>query len=68
MFWLRLIKLLTMLCDDFITLIQEFDSTKTYERISTDERSVVDSCCINITAKFAMGIKEKKTPYVILVT
>ena len=41
------------------TLIQEFGSTKTYERVSTDERSIFNTHCIDITAKFAVGIKEK---------
>ena len=35
-------------------------STKTYERISTDEGSVVDTHSIDITAKFAVSIKEKQ--------
>ena len=65
MFWLQLIKLLIMLllCDDFIyinTQIQEFGSTKTYKRISTDERSIVNTRSIDITAKFAVGIKESQ--------
>ena len=56
MFWLQLIKLLIMLllCDDFIyiiTLIQELGSTKTYEQISTDDRSIVNTHSIDITAK-----------------
>ena len=42
------------------TLIQEFGSTKTYERISTDERSIVNNNSIEITAKFAVSIKEKQ--------
>ena len=42
------------------TLIQEVGSTKTYERISTGKRFVVDSHCINITAKFAVSIKENQ--------
>ena len=51
-----------LLCDDSIisTLIQELGSTKTYERISTDERSIVNIHSIDITAKFAMGIKENQ--------
>ena len=65
MFWLQLIKPLIMLllCDDFYyinTLIQELGSTKTYERISTDERSIVNTNSIDITAKFAVSIKEKQ--------
>ena len=35
-------------------------STKTYERISTDERSIVNTHSIDITAKFAVSIKEKQ--------
>ena len=41
------------------TLIQELGSTKTYERISSDERSIVNTHSIDITAKFAVSIKEK---------
>ena len=39
------------------TLIQELGSTKTFERISTDERSIVNTHSIDITSKFA-AIKE----------
>ena len=42
------------------TLKQELGSTKTYERISTDERSIVNTHSIDITAKFAVNIKEKQ--------
>ena len=42
------------------TLIQELGSTKTYKRISTDERSIVDTRSIDITAKFAVGFKENQ--------
>ena len=42
------------------TLKQELGSTKTYERISTDERSIVNTHSIDITAKFAVIIKEKQ--------
>ena len=42
------------------TLIQELGSTKTYKQISTDERSIVNAHCIEITAKFAVSIKEKQ--------
>ena len=42
------------------TLIQELGSTKSYERISTDERSIVNTDSIDITAKFAVSIKEKQ--------
>ena len=42
------------------TQIQELDNTKTYERISTDERSIVNTHSIDITAKFAVTIKEKQ--------
>ena len=45
------------------TLIQELGSTKTYERISTDERSIVNTHSIDITAKFAVSIKESKTDF-----
>ena len=37
-----------------------FGSTKTYERISTDERSIVNTHSIDITAKFAVSIKDKQ--------
>ena len=40
------------------TLIQELGSIKTYERISTNERSIVNTHSIDNTAKFAVGIKE----------
>ena len=42
------------------TLIQELGRTKTYEQISTDERSIVNTHSIDITAKFAVSIKEKQ--------
>ena len=42
------------------TLIQDLGSTKTYERISTDDRSIVNTHSIDITAKFAMSIKNKQ--------
>ena len=42
------------------TLKQELGSTKTYERISTDERSIVNTHSTDITAKFAVSIKEKQ--------
>ena len=45
------------------TLKQELGSTKTYERISTDERSIVNTHSIDITAKFAVSIKESKTDF-----
>ena len=44
-------------------LIQELGSTKTYERISTDERSIVNTHSIDITAKFAVGIKENQDKF-----
>ena len=42
------------------TLIQEPGSTKTYERISTPERSIINTRSIDITAKFAVSIKENQ--------
>ena len=42
------------------TLKQELGSTKTYERISTDKRSIVNTHSIDITAEFAVSIKEKQ--------
>ena len=42
------------------TLIQELDSTKTYERTSTDEKSIIDNHCCHITTKFAVGISENQ--------
>ena len=42
------------------TLKQELSSTKTYERFSIDERSIVNTHSIDITAKFAVSIKEKQ--------
>ena len=38
----------------------ELGRTKTYERISTDERSIVNTHSIDITAKFVVSIKEKQ--------
>ena len=43
-----------------ISIKQELGSTKTYERVSTDERSIVNTHSIDITAKFAVSIKEKQ--------
>ena len=42
------------------SLIQELGSTNTYERISTDKRSIFNTHSIDITAKFAVSIKEKR--------
>ena len=42
------------------TLIQELGSNKTYKRISTDERSIVNAHSIEIIAQFAVSIKEKQ--------
>ena len=42
------------------TLIQELGSTETYERFSTDERSIVKTHYIDISAKFSVRIKEKQ--------
>ena len=42
------------------TLIQELGSIKTYERTSTDEKSIFDNHCYHITTKFAVGIKGNK--------
>ena len=46
---------------DINTLIQELGSTKTYEWISADERSIVNTHSID-------NKKTKQTSYVILVT
>ena len=60
-FQLCFIPLLRLSCRKNInTLIQELGSTKTYERIFTDERSIVNTHSIDITAKFAVGIKENQ--------
>ena len=49
--------------------MKELGSTKTYERISTDKRSIDNTQPIDITAKFAVGIKKpRQTSYVILDT
>ena len=40
--------------------MQELGSTKTYERFSTDEKSIVDNHCCHITTKFAVGISENQ--------
>ena len=42
------------------TLLHELCSTKTYERISSDERAIVNTHSIDITSKFAVSIKEKQ--------
>ena len=42
------------------TLKQELGSSKRYERISTDEKSIVNTHSVDITAKFAVGIKENQ--------
>ena len=54
-----------LLCNDYYinTLIQELGSTKTYKRISTDERSIVNTHSIDITAKFAVSTKKSKTDF-----
>ena len=39
---------------------RELGSTKTYERISTDKRSIVNTHSIDISAKFEVGIKENQ--------
>ena len=44
-------------------LILELGSTKTYKRISTDDRSIVNTHSIEITAKFAVSIKRNKTTF-----
>ena len=41
------------------TLKSELSIAKTYELISTDEKSVVDKHCSYIETKFAVGITEK---------
>ena len=61
MFWLQLKKapnnVVVVWCLYYInTLIQELGSTKKYEWISTDERSIINTHSINITAKFAVSI------------
>ena len=48
-------------CGTLWTFLLPFiGSTKTYEWISTDERSIVNTHSIDITAKFAVSIKEKQ--------
>ena len=42
------------------TLIQELGSTKTYERTSSDEKSIVDNHCYNIATKFVVCIEENQ--------
>ena len=46
--------------NNVVALKQELGSTKTYERISIYERSIVNTHSIDITAKFAVNIKEKQ--------
>ena len=60
MFWLQLIKLVVWRLYYINTLKQELGSTKTYDRISTYERSIVNTHFVDITAKFAVSIKEKQ--------
>ena len=40
--------------------MEELGSSKTNERISTDERAIVNTPSVDITAKFAASIKEKQ--------
>ena len=42
------------------TLIQELGSTKTYERTSADEKSIVDNHCCHITTKFTVRISKNQ--------
>ena len=42
------------------TLKSELSTAKTYELISTDEKSVVNKHCSDIVTKFAIGITEAK--------
>ena len=44
----------------FTVTVLRLDCAKTCKRISTVERSVVDSHCIDITAKCTVGIKGKQ--------
>ena len=47
---------------------KELGSTKTYERSSTDQRSVINIHSIDITAKFANGIlKKTKTDFLLYI-
>ena len=43
-------------------------STKAYKRIFTDERLIVNTHSIDITAKFAVGIKENQDKHLTLFT
>ena len=42
------------------TLKQEFNGTKAYEEISTDEKSVVNSHLNELPLKFPVGVKERQ--------
>ena len=44
-------------------LLPFFGSTKTDVRVSTDERSIVNTHSIDITAMFAVGIKENQDKF-----
>ena len=46
--------------DNFNTLKSELSTAKTYEFISTDEKSVVTKHCSDIETKFAVGITESQ--------
>ena len=51
-----------LLCEVFLACLEEIHMNgyvQKYERISTDERSIVNTHSIDITAKFAVSIKEK---------
>ena len=67
MSWSLQIKPPTMLLSGgfitLMTLIQELGSIKTYERTSTDEKSIVDNHCCHITTKFAVGISENQEKF-----
>ena len=54
-----------LLCDDFIinTLIQELGSTNTYERISTDERSIVKLIISILLLSLQYVLKKNKTDF-----
>ena len=51
---------MTTLLYQYSKSCKRLGSTKTYERIFTDERSIVNTHSIDISAKFAVSIKEKQ--------
>ena len=61
--WLQLIKQATIIVGrlyNIDTLKSEISTAKTYELVSTDEKSVVNKHCSDIDTNFAVGITESQ--------